>query len=108
MCFSEKGQLTNEFLVGLINSSLMSFFFYYFIYNQAIRTMHFMPGYADRIPIPNNLINPYPIAKLVKDILSTKKQNPTANTIELETKIDQLVYQLYGLTEEEIAIVEGK
>ena len=26
----------------------------------------------------------------------------------LETEIDHLVYQLYGLTDEEIAIVEGK
>ena len=31
-----------------------------------------------------------------------KKSNPKADTTALETKIDQLVYQLYGLTEEEI------
>jgi hypothetical protein len=36
-----------------------------------------------------------------------KKQNPSAITTDLENKIDQLVYQLYELTEEEIAIVEG-
>jgi adenine-specific DNA-methyltransferase len=30
-----------------------------------------------------------------------------ANTSALEREIDQLVYKLYGLTEEEIAIVEG-
>ena len=28
--------------------------------------------------------------------------------VELKYKADQLVYQLYGLTDEEIAIVEGK
>jgi len=37
-----------------------------------------------------------------------KKQNPDANTTALESEIDKLVYQLYGLTEEEIKIVEGK
>jgi len=31
-----------------------------------------------------------------------------ADTSKLENEIDQLVYQLYGLTEEEIKIVEGK
>jgi hypothetical protein len=31
-----------------------------------------------------------------------------ADTSVLERKIDELVYQLYGLTDEEIAIVEGK
>jgi len=40
-------------------------------------------------------------------ILLTKKSAPKADTIALEKAIDQLVYQLYGLTEEEIKIVEG-
>ncbi len=44
---------------------------------------------------------------LVDKILSVKRANPTADTSTLESQIDQLVYQLYGLTEEEIKIVEG-
>ncbi|MDP2896743.1 MAG: hypothetical protein Q8Q12_09315 [bacterium] len=32
----------------------------------------------------------------------------TADTTEWEREIDQLVYELYGLTEDEIAIVEDK
>jgi len=39
-------------------------------------------------------------------ILTIKKANPQADTTALEAEIDQLVYELYGLTEEEIAIVE--
>jgi len=31
-----------------------------------------------------------------------------ADTSALEGEIDRMVYELYGLTEEEIAIVEGK
>ena len=41
-------------------------------------------------------------------ILSTKDTDPSADTSELETEIDQLIYSLYGLTNEEIAIVEGR
>jgi hypothetical protein len=48
-----------------------------------------------------------PFKELVLQILELKKQNPTANTKELESQIDQLVYELYGLTEEEIRIVEN-
>jgi adenine-specific DNA-methyltransferase len=107
MCFSEKKEVPNEFLVGLINSSLMSFFFYYFIYNQAIRTMHFMPGYADKTPIPINLTKTHSIVQLVDKILSIKKQNPSTDTSELENQIDQLVYLLYELTDEEIKIIEN-
>ena len=41
-------------------------------------------------------------------ILSAKASDPGADTRELEREIDQLVYALYGLTEEEIGIVEGE
>lgn len=34
------------------------------------------------------------------------KQNPQTDTTELENQIDQLVYQLYELTDEEIKIIE--
>lgn len=47
------------------------------------------------------------IEALVDKILSIKKQNPSAITSNLEAQIDQLVYQLYDLTEEEIAIIEN-
>jgi type II restriction/modification system DNA methylase subunit YeeA len=48
-----------------------------------------------------------PFVNLVNQILAAKKQDPAADTSALEKEIDQLVYQLYGLTEEEIRIVEG-
>ncbi len=41
-------------------------------------------------------------------ILSAKKQNPQADTSAWEREIDNLVYLLYELNEEEIKIVEGK
>jgi DNA-directed RNA polymerase specialized sigma54-like protein len=45
---------------------------------------------------------------LVNQILDQKSANPNADTSALENQIDQLVYQLYGLTEEEIKIIENK
>ena len=38
---------------------------------------------------------------------AAKKRDPEADTSALEQEIDQMVYELYGLTEEEITIVEG-
>jgi len=42
----------------------------------------------------------------VNDILAAKRADPTADTSALEQEIDERVYRLYGLTEEEIKIVE--
>ena len=41
-------------------------------------------------------------------LFAAKKADSSADTTEWEKLIDQKVYELYGLTSEEIAIVEGK
>ena len=38
--------------------------------------------------------------------LQQKQQDPSADTSALEAEIDRMVYDLYGLTEEEVGIVE--
>ena len=48
------------------------------------------------------------ITNLVHDILAAKTANPDADTTGVENEIDKLVYELYNLTQDEIAIVEGK
>jgi hypothetical protein len=48
------------------------------------------------------------IENRVTQILTAKRANPAADVAALEAQIDQLVYQLYDLTDEEIAIVEGR
>ena len=63
--------------------------------------------YFGQIPIPqNNEDQANLIIKIVDQILVAKKSDPTTDTTALEKEIDQLVYELYGLTEEEIKIVE--
>ena len=47
------------------------------------------------------------VKKIVEQIIEIKSTNAEADTTDLESQIDQLVYELYGLTEEEIHIVEN-
>lgn len=64
--------------------------------------------YFGQIPIPViNSEQSQPIILLVDKILTAKKSDPNADTTALEIEIDQLVYQLYELTAEEIKIIEG-
>ena len=46
-----------------------------------------------------------PFIALVDQIPAIKQKDPDADTSVLERQIDQMVYKLYGLTEEEIKIV---
>ena len=63
-----------------------------------------------RLPIPlaSASLGVVQIAETVDRILAAKKADPAADTSALEAEIDRLVYKLYGLTDEEIAVVEGR
>ena len=61
-----------------------------------------------KLPIPDvPLDQQKPIIALVDQILAEKSANAALSTSETEAEIDQIVYELYGLTEEDIAVVEG-
>lgn len=47
------------------------------------------------------------ITSKVDAIIAAKKTDPDADTSTLESEIDKLVYRLYDLTPEEIAVVES-
>ncbi len=63
-------------------------------------------AFLDKIPIyyPSNNED-VPFVKLIDDILKSKETGK--DTLNLEKQIDQLVYQLYNFTPEEIQIVES-
>jgi hypothetical protein len=68
---------------------------------------HIVPEHIRNIPIAYaTQEQQQAIINLVDIILSTKKDNPQTDTSDLEHEIDKLVYQLYNLTPEEIAVVE--
>ena len=73
--------------------------------------MHFDKYYMGKLPIktitPQNKPLVQHIEKLVDHILHLNQTHGcSADTSALETQIDQLVYKLYGLTPEEIEIIE--
>ena len=59
------------------------------------------------IPLPIvDISQQKPIIALVDQILSAKKSNSHADTSALEQKIDELVYGLYDLSPEDIAVIK--
>ena len=97
------------YILGLLNSKYTS----YYLMNK-FRDKHLAGGY---LAINKSTIEQLPfkiaedesqtiIINNVNTILKAKSVNPSADTKDLESEIDRLVYQLYDLTEEEIKIVE--
>lgn len=96
------------FLAGLLNSRLVNFF-YQQISQEAGRVLaQVKPQRIRALPIAyGSEQERQAIETVVRRISSVKSQNPTADVTAQEAEIDRLVYGLYGLTTEEIKIVEG-
>jgi Eco57I restriction-modification methylase/restriction endonuclease TaqI-like protein/restriction-modification enzyme MmeI-like protein len=114
------------FLLGILNSSLADFFFSSNcarLEGSGETYYEFRAQFVERFPIrPINFSDPAEkamydkIASLVERMLALHKRRPrTPQEQEMvkreiestDSQIDRLVYELYGLTEEEIKIVEG-
>ncbi|MGL4378258.1 MAG: TaqI-like C-terminal specificity domain-containing protein, partial [Microcoleaceae cyanobacterium] len=105
---ASNGKYSNKFLVGVLNSKLLTYF-YRLLSMEVKRTLaQIKPTILKDLPVKlDNEKMVRQIESTVEQIITAKKSNPDADTIALEKEIDQLVYQLYELTEEEIKIVEG-
>jgi hypothetical protein len=95
-------------LLGLLNSKATSFFIKKISYDLTagaftkVRT-----NQLGKLPIPESFLdNSERLENLVTEILAQKQADPKADTSELETAIDALVYELYDLTAAEIALIE--
>lgn len=66
------------------------------------------PQYFEQIPIPNiDTTIQNKLTVLADKAIQAKTNNQQTDITEIENQIDQLVYQLYELTDEEIKIVEN-
>ncbi len=114
------------YLIGILNSKIADKVIHSISSTKQGGYYEYKPMYVQQIPIRTiDTSNPYDVAAhsrmvfLVDQMLSLNKRLQEARTPHEKTtlrrqiedtdrQIDALVYELYGLTEEEIRIVEGK
>ncbi|QTA81441.1 SAM-dependent methyltransferase [Desulfonema limicola] len=96
-----------KFILALMNSKIMNY-----VYRNKFKSTkkvfsEIQARSVEQLPIPQiNKKEQNKFIKLAKKAIFIKKNNFTADISDIEKEIDQLVYKLYGLTKEEIAIVE--
>jgi len=92
-----------KYLLGVMNSRVA----HSFLRANRRSNIHLYPDDWKKLPIPDvPETDQRPVVSLVDRILTAKKANPTADVSALESELDQLIYKLYGLTQEEIASIE--
>ncbi len=61
-----------------------------------------------RLPIPKDNIFAKELAVIVNQLIVCKADNASVEASSLENKLDKLVYKIYGLTEDEIKLIEQR
>ena len=105
---NEQKGYNRKFVLALLNSKALD---YYYRKKFSTKKEDVFPEIQtylyEQLPIPEaTSTKQQPIVELVDIILAKKKQNPQADTSVEENAINQLVYQLYGLSKEEISLIE--
>jgi hypothetical protein len=93
-----------KFLLAILNSRVARDF----LRNNRRSNIHLYPDDWKHLPIPEvSQFDQEMIVRLVDSILEAKRAGDEATVKTLETEIDNHVYRLYGLTPEEIALIEN-
>lgn len=96
----------SRYLLAILNSNLIAFLMNIWSISRRGGYLEYKVQYIEKIPIKKiSEREQKPFIDLVEKVLEGRKKG--TDTKYLESQIDHLVYQLYGLTEEEIKIVEG-
>ena len=106
----EKKGYETKFILGLLNSKLLDFYYKKKFSTKKEDVFPEIQTYLyEQLPIASaSKSQQKEITDIVDEILRIKRNDCNADTTQLEREIDKLVYNLYGLTEEEIRVVEGK
>ncbi len=99
-----------KFVLSQLISSITTFYFKNRFSTESLQgeTSHTYPKSVRALPIAKaNPQQQKQIISIANKILDIKLQDKKADVLKFETQIDQLVYQLYDLTAEEIAVIEN-
>ena len=96
---------STKYLCAILNSRVVYWFLSQVAPTSGMGTLRWKKVYIETIPVPLlDKTKQQPFIALVDKILTAKQQAQDTRT--LETEIDQMVYRLYDLTDDEIKIIE--
>lgn len=113
--FDDRGAFSNDktyiipnasfYLLGLLNSRVVGFFLKQVCPSVQQGYMEFRVIYTEQIPVPNATAAQHAaLDSLVQKLLATRGQGPLVAGLEAE--LNQMVYEIYGLTSAEIRLIE--
>jgi hypothetical protein len=112
----KQNDLADDYILALLNSNLLTYFLMKTSSNLRGGYFTMKPAYVDRFPLKATFLAKeekeiyeqiIQTVKRINTISNTKSDTVRREVITLKEKIDELIYGLYGLTDEERLIVDS-
>ncbi|MFX1535031.1 MAG: Eco57I restriction-modification methylase domain-containing protein [Promethearchaeota archaeon] len=105
-------RLSYDFIICLLNSRLMNWYAYHFIFSDAIRSMAYTTNSLAFMPLPdqkkwlqlNDQLKNYP--SKIEKLISTGQNK--SEILQLERKMNKIIYEAYDLTPREIELINSE
>jgi hypothetical protein len=106
---STNKEYSEHILLACLNSKLLNWYYQNIVNNEVGEALaQVKRGHLEILPIPNyNQTIFEKLENLIKQVLDLKQADNSKDTKDLENQIDQLIFELYGLTKEEINVIEN-
>ena len=96
-----------KYLCAVLNSTLVTWLMSHTALTTGMGLLQWKKFAVERLPIPRISVSQQrPFVRLIDEVLEAKAVKPDVDTDYIEWEIDRLVYDLYGLTEEEDTAIE--
>jgi hypothetical protein len=106
-CWAKSDDFDNKYILALFHSKLFDYYIKKLMVTNKQAFPQILMTDIENLPLKKiDRMDQEVFVHRITKILDIKRNDPTADINTLEQEIDQLVYKLYGFTEEEIMIIE--
>ena len=105
ICIPLSNDYDMKYVLGVLNSKITNYVYGFINPEKGEALAEVKKAHVEMLPIPRaNAAQQKEVANLVEAIIERKKVGE--DTVDLEESIDELMYRIYGLTAEEVSLVE--
>lgn len=106
ICIPKNDKIEIEYILGLLNSKLMDFIYTYINPEKGEALAEVKKNHVEGLPIIFENKWKTMMSNLVNQVLMKKIKG--SDTVDLEDRIDNIVFHIYGLTYDEVLIVDSQ
>jgi adenine-specific DNA-methyltransferase len=100
-----KGEGSLKYFLGLLNSRVLNYVYHFLSSEEGKTLAQVKTGLVEQLPAVFDKKREKEVVSLVDSLISAKRKNPEADVSEVENKLDEIVCEIFELSEDDKRVV---